>query len=738
MTDINSGRVLEMHQDSSGNLLEEVQDGIRVGSEFSGTGKRTVLHYPGSGPQVDFERDTAGRLRQVRSQNRTLARFDYLGTNRIAGRTQSALGIAYRYSARSDRLDGIDISGLASPISYDLERDRMNRLRRSTRSVGGASDEKHWQYDSAGRVVQERRAGVLGASTTNRLFDGDGVLRREDRGTSAFDQQREERGRIVSRGGTRYQYDQNGNMTDDGNLSFEWDAWDRLTKVKRGLLPVAGYAYDALHRVIKKTTPLGSEDYIYDGWRLIEVRDGGIVTERFIYSDDVDDVVAIEKGNTTYIPVYGPEGHVDMLVDDQQNIVERYEYDLRGRVVVLDASGTRIPNAVPQCRFLFQRRWYDTDTGLYCFRRRWYHPETGTFLTPDPLGFQAGSDLYGLCHGDPVNYSDPFGMDDEEDSFWTLGKIVGIAAAVVVGTVVTVATAGLAGPAVGATAAAIIGGIAGGAAGGAVGAISEGLIDRGEVDWSEVGYSALIGGVLGGIFSGAGVGISAALTRTVTGQAITQGLSRIGGSLATSTAGRFISAAGRYAAVRGTARVLSAPVRGMGYVLRGIHTRSEALGTRIAASIEARGYAWFSTFREVPFLNDFHFNMAMKAWVARHSMGQEGMDLAANAAYQAARGAGNRFQSVVAVEELADDMLRVSRVIGTADDFSILATFSDEIPASQAPMLRTWSRYLREAGTPNNFGGHHSSWPDLFSWGRLFFNAPAAPIAAAANTGGDE
>jgi RHS repeat-associated protein len=49
--------------------------------------------------------------------------------------------------------------------------------------------------------------------------------------------------------------------------------------------------------------------------------------------------------------------------------------------------------------------------GLANARNRWYEPRTGNFLSPDPIGYGAGSaNLYSFCSGDPVNCSDPTGL----------------------------------------------------------------------------------------------------------------------------------------------------------------------------------------------------------------------------------------------------------------------------------------------------------------------------------------
>ncbi|HMJ04901.1 MAG TPA: RHS repeat-associated core domain-containing protein [Chthoniobacterales bacterium] len=72
------------------------------------------------------------------------------------------------------------------------------------------------------------------------------------------------------------------------------------------------------------------------------------------------------------------------------------------------------PASVWGNRFLFTGREWLSDIGLYDFRNRFYQPELGRFMQPDPKQFEAGDyNLYRYCHNDPVNKSDPFGLDAE-------------------------------------------------------------------------------------------------------------------------------------------------------------------------------------------------------------------------------------------------------------------------------------------------------------------------------------
>ncbi len=45
---------------------------------------------------------------------------------------------------------------------------------------------------------------------------------------------------------------------------------------------------------------------------------------------------------------------------------------------------------------------------------RYYDPGTGRFLTRDPIGYGGGMNLYGYADGNPVNESDPSGLDPND------------------------------------------------------------------------------------------------------------------------------------------------------------------------------------------------------------------------------------------------------------------------------------------------------------------------------------
>jgi RHS repeat-associated protein len=52
-------------------------------------------------------------------------------------------------------------------------------------------------------------------------------------------------------------------------------------------------------------------------------------------------------------------------------------------------------------------------SGLMYMRNRYMDPKTGTFTQSDPLGLGGGLNVYGYANGDPVSFSDPFGLCPE-------------------------------------------------------------------------------------------------------------------------------------------------------------------------------------------------------------------------------------------------------------------------------------------------------------------------------------
>ena len=87
-----------------------------------------------------------------------------------------------------------------------------------------------------------------------------------------------------------------------------------------------------------------------------------------------------------------------------------------------DAFGNLLPTSTPQGsgagQFNFNYLFVgslgcriDFPTGLIYMRNRWYDPALGRFIGRDPIGLAGGPNLYAYVSNNPINSSDPFGLE---------------------------------------------------------------------------------------------------------------------------------------------------------------------------------------------------------------------------------------------------------------------------------------------------------------------------------------
>src|SRR5437660_5478005 len=104
-------------------------------------------------------------------------------------------------------------------------------------------------------------------------------------------------------------------------------------------------------------------------------------------------------------------GNVDALTDSTQLTQRGYDYDGWGRLI---GGGDNLPiHGSDRARWK-GALWLGNEANLYYMRGRWYEPASGRFLSEDPKGLAAGINLYTYGVDDPINHSDPRGLDTDD------------------------------------------------------------------------------------------------------------------------------------------------------------------------------------------------------------------------------------------------------------------------------------------------------------------------------------
>ena len=241
-----------------------------------------------------------------------------------------------------------------------------------------------------------------------------------------------------------YSYDADGNLTQDGRWTYSWDGENRLTNMVSMALPnnpPAGtpmrvsFRYDAQGRRIYKgvftsttsTTPAVEEKYVYDGWNLIAVLNGGgALQRRFVWGPDLSGslqgaggvgglVAVVEAGGANaggYFPAYDGNGNVAALVSAASSAVSAvYEYGPFGEVI--RCSGP-LAKANP---FRFSTKFQDDETDLLYYGYRFYNASSGRWPNRDPIQERGGINLYAAFANYPIGVVDAYGLKT-----WKVGK----------------------------------------------------------------------------------------------------------------------------------------------------------------------------------------------------------------------------------------------------------------------------------------------------------------------------
>jgi len=218
-----------------------------------------------------------------------------------------------------------------------------------------------------------------------------------------------------------FTYDGNGNRISDQTKNYKYDVLDRLTSVSTETEDIY-YSYDSFNRRLSKSKKnkfgklIESTSYLYFGQNEVGSCDkkGNLKEFRTLGTGkgaEIGATVGIEIGNELYFINHDHNGNIISLMDKTSKIVESYRYSAFGEEIVYDANNEKVEISTIGNPWRFSSKRVDKETGFLNFGRRYYDCKTATWMSPDPIGFEAGPNFYAYVMNNPLNNSDLYGLE---------------------------------------------------------------------------------------------------------------------------------------------------------------------------------------------------------------------------------------------------------------------------------------------------------------------------------------
>ena len=253
-----------------------------------------------------------------------------------------------------------------------------------------------YSYDCAGRKVAEQKDCAERSFT----YDCLGRLEQTQEGEISWIEKHDFLGQVIEKrtenNGVlqfqeKYVYDPAGNCTQTIN--------------SQGSMPTipstAASGKKCLFKASKSnmTVICGTATMKWELWTKTESSKSSAFWEKDLGAE-IGAAVLYEIKGKTYVPLHDIQGSVITLIDlATKKTIECCRYTAYGETLTDHTLS-------PWC---FASKRLD-ETGLIFFGRRYYCPELGRWITPDPLGFKGGPNLYAYVHNSPITEADLYGL----------------------------------------------------------------------------------------------------------------------------------------------------------------------------------------------------------------------------------------------------------------------------------------------------------------------------------------
>ncbi|UCH20978.1 MAG: RHS repeat protein [Deltaproteobacteria bacterium] len=380
-----------------------------VTRRFTPGGRLNAFTYP-SGRIIDYTRYANGKLQKATTNHNSdsIPLVDNLSYNPFGtpnGLETGSGGIISNVS--SSDCDCLEVINPGQPMEQVYTYD-ANRNLTSIRGTYAPWYNQDFSYDALNRLITAK--GVYG--TIDYTYDKVGNrLTRAVNGRTESLTYYTDTNKLARFTGPdaqiEYTYDPNGNVTGIGNKTLIYSQNNRLIRVEENGNVLGKYTYNSLgQRVIKEVN--GQETifhYDFSGNLIAESSADGIFAREYLYVDQARLAMVDVASDTMYYYLNNYLGTPVMMTDNQGVIVWEAHYKPFGEVSIN-------PNSEVVNNFRFLGQYYDQETGFHYNWFRYYDPRTGRYLTPDPIGFDGGINLYVYASLNPISFFDFLGLKD--------------------------------------------------------------------------------------------------------------------------------------------------------------------------------------------------------------------------------------------------------------------------------------------------------------------------------------
>jgi len=416
LTATNNAGTVTLTYDALNRLTSENFGNRTVNYTYNIAGRTQSTIYPDS-TVITKSYDTRNRLISIIKNNSVLVSYQYNNANQLIAKTMAnGVTTSYQYDF-ANRLSNISTAGGTiqnSNFNYDNERQKtsINRLNDPARS-------EQFSYDNGRRLTNYKRGAIGGVPVVENTYNYDALGNRTSaslNGTNTTYTSNNLNQLTSSNNGTQninFTYDNNGNLTYDGQFYKFYDPEKKLLKDSASPSQVYVYHYDALNRRFRKNLNGTNRYYTFSGITPIEERDGtgNTILNKTIYAGWLSPVVN-EKNNNQFFYHQNELNSVEAITNQQGRLIEKYNYDAYGKMSIYDSLNNALPGSLTGNRFGFTGQEYDSTTGKYKFFFREYNPETGLFSQRDLIGYADGMGMYQYVHNNPANGVDVLGLED--------------------------------------------------------------------------------------------------------------------------------------------------------------------------------------------------------------------------------------------------------------------------------------------------------------------------------------